>query len=238
MLPASIRLNRLRKVLDRANVSYAHDGPEAALCMLPILDRPARLPRKQLQKFRFPLAMPARVAMFEGGFLVDGAIRQFAAREAEQLHEYVPEALVLPLQVALMLADQKQRQMLDLPTLTAAVVILTSLDDTPLAENHRTLLWRAFGVPLFEQLQGWDGAVIARECEVHDGLHVDETAVIFESDGKELIATQLTAMEDPILRVRTGVSGTILNQHCECGAETPRLRNLVALHSKVRTAVA
>jgi phenylacetate-coenzyme A ligase PaaK-like adenylate-forming protein len=218
-------------------VKYQHHAPEAALRKLPVLDRPARLPRRQLQKFRFPLAMPARVAMFEGGFSADGAIRQFAAREASQLHDYVPEALVLPLPVALTLADHKQRKLLNLPTLTTAVVVLTSLNDI-LAEHHRTILWRAFGVPLFEQLQGWDGAVIARECEVHDGLHIDETAVILEKDGEELVATQLTSFEDPILRVRTGLTAAIVTEHCECGAETPRLRNLASMHTKARMAVA
>jgi hypothetical protein len=238
LVPAEDRPGRLRRVLDRVNVKYRHDEPEAALRRLPIFDRPVRLPHRQLQRFRFPLAMPARVAMFEGGFTADGAIRQFAAREAGQLHDYVPEALVLPLQAALTLADQKQRKLLNLPALTAAVVVLTSLDDTPFAEHHRTLIWQAFGVPVFEQLQGWDGVVIARECEVHDGLHIDETAVIIEKDGIELIVTQLTALEDPILRVRTGLTCTIVTEHCECGAETPRLRNLTSIHTKVRMAAA
>ena len=235
---AEDRLGRLRKVLDRANVKYMRNAPEAALYRLPVVDSPLRPLRRQMQKFRFPLAMPARVAMFEGGFLADGAIRQFAARDASKLQEYVPEALVLPLQLALTLADQKQRRLLELPHLTTAVVVLTSLEDTPLEDHHRTLIWRAFGVPLFEQLQGWDGSVIARECEVHDGLHIEEDAVIFEKAGEELVATQLTAFEEPILRARTGVTGTIVTQHCECGAETPRLRNLASIHTKVRAAVA
>ena len=80
--------------------------------------------------------------------------------------------------------------------------------------------------------------MIARECEVHDGLHIDEAAAVLEIDGDELIATQLTAFEDPILRVRTGLNAAIVNEHCECGAETPRLRHLSPIHSHARVAVA
>jgi hypothetical protein len=53
---------------------------------------------------------------------------------------------------------------------------------------------------VFEQLRGSDGAVIARECEVHDGLHI-----IGES--------------------RPDLRGEIVTEHCACGAETPRLRS-------------
>ncbi len=232
------RLGRLGKVLDRANVKYHRRAEEVALYRLPIRNPPPRIPNRELQKFKFPLAMPARVAMFEGGFMTDGAIRHFAARETRQLCEFVPQALVLPLQLALTFADQKQRQLLEFPDLTIAIVLLTSLEDTPLEDHHRTLIWRAFGVPIFEQLLGWDGTVIARECEVHDGQHIDEAAAICEKDGNELIVTQLTSFEEPILRIRTGLTAMIATEHCECGAETPRLRGLTSIHAKGRLAIA
>jgi len=120
------RQGRLRRVLDRAHVHYSSKSPETALNSLPVVDPPAHLPHLRSQKFRFPLAMPARVAMFESGFSADGALRRFAARDTVELKEYVPEALVMPLHLALTLADQKLRNLLELPTLTRAVVVLTS----------------------------------------------------------------------------------------------------------------
>jgi len=125
-----------------------------------------------------------------------------------------------------------------LPSLTIAIVVLTSLADSPLAGHHRDLLWRAFGVPVFEQLRGWDGAVIAKECEVHDGLHIDELAAILQWQEDELLVTQLTAFENPILRVRTGLTGEIATGHCECGNETPRLMKLAPLRAKAAAATA
>ena len=245
--PADDRLGRLRKGLDRAKVAYSADAPELALGRLPLADAPASFSaRLPLERFRFPLTMPERVAMFEGSFLPDGAVRRFSALESHLLADYVPEALVVPLRFALTLADQEQRHLLEMPRLTTAVVVLTSLADGPLADHHRDLLWRSFGVPVFEQLRGWDGAVIARECEVHDGLHVDDSAAILEVHEGELIATPLTGqqgpmVEEPILRARTGLTVKIVTEHCECGAEKPRLKNLAVLRSrtpKVRMAVA
>jgi hypothetical protein len=123
------------------------------------------------------------------------------------LRVWGPEALVLPLRLALSLANRKQLGLFDLPSLNTAIVVLTSVDESPLASRHRDLLWRVFGVPVFEQLRGSDGAVIARECEVHDGLHF------------------IGSM--PHMR------GEIVTDHCACGAETPRLRGRLLKKSAV-----
>jgi len=146
-------------------------------------------------RFCFPLPVQARIALLEAGFRPG---RNMSVCAVDDLPRCAPEALVLPLGLALSLADRKQRGLFDLPSLNTAIVVLTSPEDSPLADRHRDLLWRAFGVPVFEQLRGSDGAVIATECEVHDGLHVIEAL--------------------PDLR------GEIVTDHCACGAETPRLR--------------
>jgi hypothetical protein len=227
--PADDRAGRLRRVLDRASVEALEDAP---LCYPP--EQVARIP---LQRLRFPLAMPPLIAVFESGFAPDGALREFSPRQVGQLASCAPEALVIPLQLALTLADQQLRRQLDLPHLTTAIVVLTNLGEAPLSDYHRDILWRAFGVPAFEQLRGWDGAVIARECEVHDGLHIDEDAAIFEVFNGELVATALTPGDPPLIRARTGFSAEIAREHCECGAETPRLRGLAVL-AKLRMAAA
>jgi phenylacetate-coenzyme A ligase PaaK-like adenylate-forming protein len=153
------------------------------------------------------------------------------------LLDYAPEVLVLPLGVGLSLADQKQRGLGRVPNPATAIVVLTSLGDSALEDHHRELLWKAFRVPIFEQLRGWDGAVIARECEVHDGLHIEDAAAIVHRQGGELLVTQLTTFTDPIVRARSGLAGDIETAHCECGAETPRLKNLTSLGASVAAAV-
>ncbi len=91
-----------------------------------------------------------------------------------------------------------------MPSLQTAIVVLTSIEESPVSDERRDLLWRAFGVPVFEQLRGRDGSVIARECEVHDGLHIDEPAAVMQLREEREIVTE----------------------QCECGAQTPRLRGV------------
>ena len=146
----------------------------------------------------FPLAITVRIALLDTRLRTDSNIRLFESQHLGGLQEYAPEAIVAPLDLALSLADQKTRGLFDLPSLNVAIVVITSVDDSPLAEHHRDLLWRAFGVPVFEQLRGSDGAIIARECEVHDGLHI--SAELAREFGEAITYDQ-----------------------CECGSEVPRL---------------
>jgi len=142
-----------------------------------------------------------RVALLEEGFRTDANVRTCSPGDMVWLRSYAPEALVAPLDLALSLADKKRRGILDLPSVRTAIVVLTSCEDSPLADDYRDLLWQAWGVPIFEQLRGPDGTVIARECEVHDGLHIVGDNVAHNSAELEIV-----------------------NGVCECGAETPRLR--------------
>jgi hypothetical protein len=179
----------------------------------------------------FPLPVPSRLALVDTGFHVAVNMRGFAANDVSGLIGYAPDAMALPLAAVLSLADRTLRGVLELPSLKFAIVVLSSLD--PAAEalitaHHRDLLWKAFGLPVFEQLRGWDGRVIARECEVHDGLHFNAEAVQAEVDGDELI----------VIGARTGFSGEIVLTPCECGVETPRLRHLMAPVMATRTRAA
>jgi hypothetical protein len=237
-VPAEDRLGRLRKVLDRAKIAYLPGSPELALVSLPPSMPPLRQMQIQAQRFCFPLSGPLRIAVLEAGFHADPNLREFTPDEFVWMHSYAPEALVAPLDLALSLADQKARGLFDLPSLRTAIVVLTSLDDSPLADHHRDLLWEAFGVPVFEQLRGWDGAIFAKECEVHDGLHIDESAAILQLFEDELLATQFATPGDPIIRARTGLTGEIVIAACECGAATPRLRGLAPVPAKAAIATA
>jgi hypothetical protein len=155
-------------------------------------------PGKARRVLQFPLRTPVRTAIIEKGFIPERNARVFDPDDLGGLSEFAPEAIVAPLKTALRLAQGGE-----LPGL-AAFVILTDIDGEPLGEDQREFLWRRFGVPVFEQLRGPEGDVFARECEVHDGLHVDPTARL----ARDLRALEAAMIDDP----------------CDCGAETPRLR--------------
>ncbi len=235
------RLGRICKVLDQLDLDYPPENPESALALLPPSPMLRNSGPAKLQALQLPLKIPGRVAVLDGGFDLGGKnsppnIRELPGSAMPELLEYAPEAIVAPLDTALWLADRKLRGLGEIPSLRIAMVVTTRIDDTPLADHHRELLWHAFEVPIFEQLKAWDGTVIARECEVHDGLHVADREAILHLYDDELLVTQLTAVPLPVVRTRTGFTAEMVPEHCECGAETPRIRSVVPVKPKVMAA--
>ncbi len=172
----------------------------------------------------FPLpAAPSRIAIIGGRFSEAKNIRDFDPADVHGLAAWRPEALVAPLGDALALG--KFAPALRLST---AIVILTSLGGDQLDDQARDRLWEAFGVPLFEQLRSWDGAVIARECEAHAGLHVAHSSTILQRDPNGEILLALNSKRQ-VLKTPTGLTGEIVQCECECGSGIPRLRNLASI---------
>lgn len=56
---------------------------------------------------------------------------------------------------------------------THAVIALARPGEALLTSEERDLLWQRFRVPVFEQIVGSEGELLASECEAHDGLHVE-----------------------------------------------------------------
>ncbi len=160
-------------------------------------------PGKTRRTLQFPLKAALRTAIIEKGFVPERTARVFDPEDLTELSAWQPEAIVASLRTTLKLAEMRRSGKIDLPHLSV-VVVLTDIDGEPLGEDHRESLWRDFGVPVFEQLRGSEGDVLARECEVHDGLHVDSAS---------RLAQELRTLE-----------AAMVNEPCECGSETPRLR--------------
>ncbi len=85
-----------------------------------------------------------------------------------------------------------------IPSLTHAVIVLARPRGRRLSDLDRDRLWRAFHVPVFEQVVGKAGELLAFECEAHDGLHV----------------------ESPRLPLKGEI---VCTEPCACGRETPRI---------------
>lgn len=161
---------------------------------------------------RFPLPEPSRLAVIGADFHLASHMRAFSPADIPGLMRYAPDAMALPIDAALSLADRKLRGLVALPSLKLAIVVFSSASPHGALEtHHRDLLWKAFGLPVFEQLRGADGRVIARECEVHDGLHLDASR-----DGGAL----------------TGMATEIVTEQCDCGLETARLRSRIPVRAR------
>lgn len=89
------------------------------------------------------------------------------------------------------------------------------------------LFWRVFEAPVFEQLLGLAGELMAWECEAHDGLHIRTEEAVFElvpeGGEPELLMTSLVNLRQPTLRLATGLTASIENSCCACGKPGPRL---------------
>lgn len=74
----------------------------------------------------------------------------------------------------------------DVWTPSFAVVVLTGPRYGVLTENDRELIWRRWGVPIYEYLTDRAGRVIARECDAHEGLHIcPDTVWAGDADERE-----------------------------------------------------
>ena len=108
------------------------------------------------------------------------------------------------------------------PATARRVTIRTPLGQRLASESARDSLWRAFELPVFEELTGSEGDVFAAECEAHSGLHLATESAIFEAWYGELVVTSLDAIRYPILRLRTGWVGALDHCACPCGERVTR----------------
>jgi hypothetical protein len=102
------------------------------------------------------------------------------------------------------------------------LIVYTRLGDRLLSSTARDRLWRAFELPAFEQLRGLDCELLASECEAHEGLHLESEAAVFEILEGELVVTSLVDLRYPVLRLRTGLAGSIEHRPCACGGTGAR----------------
>jgi hypothetical protein len=86
-----------------------------------------------------------------------------------------------------------------IPSLTHALIVLAQPGDELLTKAQRERLWKAFRVPVFQQIVNRSGELLAAECEAHDCLHMESS---------KFVAIGLPLDRTP----------------CGCGRKTPRLK--------------
>jgi hypothetical protein len=148
--------------------------------------------------FLYPVSPEPRTAVLARGFRASGNVRVFPQGWCEEAAAFHPAAIAG--------TRAQLTGLLGTPSisLTHALVVVLRPGEKLLTEGERERFWRAFGVPIFEQIVDRDGQLMASECEAHNGLHVDSVEVelkTFELEGYQLD-------EAP----------------CGCGRKSPRLR--------------
>ncbi len=180
--------------------------------------------RSTLQAFRSPFDHATKTAVLMPGFEQTSTVKTFAQNWTEGLKRLGASALAAPVCVLREMAGSIVLGQQEVHALKHFVVSFTGGDLGELSEEDREQFWRAFRVPVFEQRVGFDGRVVAGECEAHDGLHImPERAAFEETARSELLMTSLTDLRYPTLRVGTRMARSIERECCACGNAAPRL---------------
>jgi len=138
-----------------------------------------------VEVFQYPIEPAPRTAVlvnwfssgrFGRGFLTAQSIRVFRNGWGPDAARFAPAAIA---------GTWEQFRSLDrasIPSLTHAVVVLWRSGQQRLAEADRDHLWNIFRVPVFEQVIGKSGELLAAECEAHDGLHVESSRLQIDDE--------------------------------------------------------
>lgn len=142
--------------------------------------------------FQHPTQDRSRTAVFSTNFSGNRFVRVFPDGWCESAAKFRPESLAAPFEILQVLARERH-----IESLRHAIVVLHSEHEALLSESQRLDLWDIWGVPVFEQI--WkDTALIAAECEAHDGLHLRKPMTV--SSARDIVRAA-----------------------CACGETTPRL---------------
>lgn len=184
---------------------------------------PRASPRRP-DALHYPLVKTPRTAVSGVAVKESSRVRWFRSLRSESLWDFEPKALAAPLDALLMLASAPNGPRRPLGN---AVIAFTNVLSGPMSAKDADRLWSYFEAPVFEQLLGFDGELLAAECEMHHGLHVAAGSAHFEvAAGGELLVSFLDNPRLPLLRLDTSFVGDLDHGKCSCGLSTPRLRNL------------
>ncbi len=135
--------------------------------------------RGRKASFLYPVLPVPRTAVLAPGFRGSGNVRVFPQGWCEEAAAFRPAAIAgTRAQLTALLGTQSI-------SLTHALIAVLLAGEKLLTEGERERFWRAFGVPIFEQIVDQDGQLMASECEAHNGLHVDSAEVELKSFGLE-----------------------------------------------------
>jgi len=128
------------------------------------------------ERFPYPIPNGPRIAVFATRFAETATVT--LAVDASELPRLDVQALAAPMETI--------REIDPACWTPEYPLIVLSDDETGLmSENDRNYIWERFGMPVFEYLIDTSGRIIARECEAHDGLHIEGD---FSGDDLEITA--------------------------------------------------
>jgi len=164
----------------------------------------------------------SRIALVHPWFRTEKPAQTFAKREpladtAKRVNSFRPDIIVATPRLLMRMA----RTTLAEPA--RAIVAIHGPGTALLREDERDLLWQRFKVPVYQQLRGFQGELLAAECDAQVGFHANRELAYWETRQQELLYTSLFDLRHPVLRLATGWYGDLETSRCACGCLSPRI---------------
>jgi hypothetical protein len=131
-----------------------------------------------VEVFRYPITPPPRTAVLVGWFSSGRFGRRILGPQSIRVFRngWGPDAAAFaPAAIAATWDQLRSLKAAAVPSLTHAMIVLWRPGQGRLTESDRDRLWDEFRVPVFEQVIGKSGELLAAECEAHDGLHLESS---------------------------------------------------------------
>jgi phenylacetate-coenzyme A ligase PaaK-like adenylate-forming protein len=106
----------------------------------------------------------------------------------------------------------------------------------PLEDKTRQLVKKAFGIDVTNTYGACESIIMARECEAHNGLHVNSDIIYYESvdenycpvepgqPSTKVLVTNLYTFAQPMIRYEINDRVTMETYQCSCGNRLPLIR--------------
>lgn len=121
--------------------------------------------RKPGARFVHPMDPMPRTAILAPGFRETKLVRVFPSGWNDAANRFHPASIAGPVEQLRRLARQGV-------CAQHSIVVFSFDGEEALTNADRDLFWKAFGVPVFEQLLSPTRQLLATECDAHDGLHL------------------------------------------------------------------
>jgi hypothetical protein len=172
---------------------------------------------RKKREFRFTTPH-LRAAQVSAGKLFD-RVECFPPERWRELEGFGPRILVGHSAELQSFAEHVKGCGIEFPSLDRAIFVATQFPDKPLDDVVRLVLWKTFGVPIYEVYIAPDGSPLCYECEAHEGWHAQEGIRLSAYRGELVLFDQRR-------RLHTGLMGEIEGSRCPCGRPGARVINV------------
>ena len=164
-----------------------------------------------LAALEYPLPAARRIAAVGARLKPERRVRSFPYWRSNELEEYEPQTLAGPRAELIAVGALRQKRLLELKFLRYPLVVLSSLSEGPLSQEQHDRLWDLFGLPVYEQIRGFDQRLYGWECDARAGWHL----ALDEQGAPEISLERLEA---------SGWRGDLVKGICACGMQCQRIQ--------------